>query len=275
LLADHRQRAVDRAAAPDLDGVAKLGGVGRLAQEAMVEFFAALGRPLQQLHGAVDRDAFLIAGDEERDRACRLPAAGAEVIEARRHRASDGALHVDGAAAVERAVENLAGEGRMRPAGSVARGDHIGVAGEHEVRGAAADAGIEIVDRIGARFDENHAMGGKARALQETFEHAERAGLRRRHRGAAQEFTGKRNGVGGLDHRAPQCAGAAPSGSGPYWFGPTVPRRQPSSTKAQITMPSPASDSTYPMIPKPLSPPLSALPSDSPTPTPMRTPGTR
>ena len=37
----------------------------------MVEFLAARGRPFQQLGAAVDRDAFLVAGDEERDRALR------------------------------------------------------------------------------------------------------------------------------------------------------------------------------------------------------------
>ena len=47
LLAGHDQMAVERAAPADLDGVAERCDIARLAQQAMVEFFAALGRPLQ------------------------------------------------------------------------------------------------------------------------------------------------------------------------------------------------------------------------------------
>ena len=87
LLAGHHQRAVLRAAPADLDHVAERVGVGRLAEDAVVECFAALGRPLQELDGAVDRDAFLVAGDQERDRALRRP--GGEMVERRRDRAGD------------------------------------------------------------------------------------------------------------------------------------------------------------------------------------------
>ena len=69
LAAGDDQRAVERAAPAGLDGVAEHLDVARLAKNAMVEFFAARGRPLQQLDRAVDRDAFLVAGDQERDRA--------------------------------------------------------------------------------------------------------------------------------------------------------------------------------------------------------------
>src|ERR1700733_6519147 len=41
-------------------------------------------------------------------------------------------------------------------------------------------------------------------------------------------------------------AGLPPSGSGPYWFGPGVPGRQPSSTKAQIKMANEASERIKP-----------------------------
>ena len=76
LRAGDDQRAVLRAAPADLDHVAERLRVGRLAQNAVIEFFAARGRPLQQLDGAVDRDAFLVAGDQERDRAFRLAVVG-------------------------------------------------------------------------------------------------------------------------------------------------------------------------------------------------------
>ena len=48
---------IERAAAAGLDGVAESLLIARLAEDAMVEFLAALGRPLQQLDGAVDGDA--------------------------------------------------------------------------------------------------------------------------------------------------------------------------------------------------------------------------
>ena len=261
LLAGHRQRAVERAAPADLDGVAQHGRIGRLAEQAMVEFFAALGGPCQELHRPVDGDALLVAGDEERDRARRPAAVGGKMIEARCHRAGDGALHVDRAAAVERPRRDLAGKGRMGPVRLVAGRHHVGVAGEDEVRRLAADAGIEVVDRRRAGFGEGHAMSGKARVLQDPFKHAERAALRRRHRRTAQQLAGNGDGIGrpshgprlehdpekwksdfGKDHahskailgRRRQPAGAPASGSGPYRFGPTVPRRQPSSTKNQM-----------------------------------------
>src|SRR5262249_8328009 len=44
------------------------------------------------------------------------------------------------------------------------------------------------------------------------------------------------------------CAGGA-SGSGPYWLGPTVPRRQPSSTMPQIPIATPASRISQPALP--------------------------
>ncbi len=68
----------------------------------MVEFLAALGRPLQQFYGAVDGDALLVAGDEQRNRASLRPAAmRRQIIERRRDEAGDAALHVDGATSVQ------------------------------------------------------------------------------------------------------------------------------------------------------------------------------
>ena len=68
------QHAVERAAPADLDRSPIASPVARLAQDAMVECLAARGRPCQQLDGAVDGDALLVAGDQERDRAFGLAA---------------------------------------------------------------------------------------------------------------------------------------------------------------------------------------------------------
>src|SRR6187549_3323004 len=72
LRAAHDEVAVEGAAPADFDGVAELILVARLGQDAVIELFSVLGRPLQQFRRAVDRGTFLVAGDQERDRALRL-----------------------------------------------------------------------------------------------------------------------------------------------------------------------------------------------------------
>src|SRR4051812_15807048 len=86
------QRPVLRAAAPDLHHLAELLRIGRLAEDSMVEFFAALRRPFQKLYGAVDGDPFFVAGDEEGERAPWPPAMAAEIIQHCRELARDRAL---------------------------------------------------------------------------------------------------------------------------------------------------------------------------------------
>ena len=73
---------------------------------------------------------FLVAGEEERDRAVELLRPRLDVVERRRGEAGDGALHVGCAAAVEDAAGNLRGEGRMAPQRDVARRHDIDMAGE-------------------------------------------------------------------------------------------------------------------------------------------------
>ena len=166
LCAVDNKRAGLRAAAADLDAVADLLDIARLAEHAVIEFLATLRRPFQQLDGAVDRDVFFVAGDQERDRALRLAAIGLEIIEHRGDAAGDAALHVDGAAAVEIAVLDVAGERAVGPGALVARRHHVGMAGESDVRRAGADAGIEVVDIGGAGFAEGDAMHLEAGGLQ-------------------------------------------------------------------------------------------------------------
>src|SRR5215470_10965509 len=116
----------------------------------MIEFLAARRRPLQKLDGAVDRYAFLVAGDQERDRAfailSRLAAMIGEILQHGRNAAGDAALHVDRATAIEKAVLHLAGKRPHAPDAFVAWGHHIGMTGEGDVRRMVSDARIEIVD---------------------------------------------------------------------------------------------------------------------------------
>ena len=165
-----------------------------------------------------------------------LPPRAVEIVERGRDRAGDGAFHVDGAAAIERAVGDVAGERRMRPGRFVAGRHHVGMAGEHQMRRVGADAGVEVLDRRGAGLREGDAMDVEARA----FEHALNKRQARRLRpaspcgSAAGRGQGSVSAVGGpwraFSGSKPgastrRYAEFAPIGSGPYWLAPTVPRR--------------------------------------------------
>ena len=119
-----------------------------------------------------------------------LAAIVGEIFQHRRDAAGDAALHVDGAAAVQKAVLDVARERAVGPCGLVAGRHHVGMSGKGDVRRRVADAGIEIVDIGGAGFAEGDAVHLEAGAFQEILQHAERAGIGRGHRGAAQEVAG-------------------------------------------------------------------------------------
>ncbi len=92
-----------RAAAAVLDHVAQHVGRGRLADQAVVELFAARLEHVADHHGAVGGRAFLVAGDQEGDRALVVGVRGGEFL-ARDHHGRDRGLHVGRAAAVQLAV---------------------------------------------------------------------------------------------------------------------------------------------------------------------------
>ena len=191
------ERAVERAAPAGLDGIAERFDVARLAEDAVIEGLAALGRPLQQLDRAVNRDAFLVAGDQKRERAVfRLAAVGAEIIESGRDEAGDAALHVDRAAAVNLVVRDLAAKGRMLPGRLVARRHDVGMTGEHQIGLFAADARIEVFDRRRAGLGKRHAMHRKAGFRQHILQIGERAAFLRRHRAAADKIARNGDGIG-------------------------------------------------------------------------------
>ena len=100
------------------------------------------------------------------------------------------ALHVAGAAAVQDAVAHLAAERIDLPVRSADR-HHVGMAGEADMRRSGADAGEQVVDlAVAQRRD------GEAELLQSVGQHRLRAGIRRRHRGAAdQRLRERRSGI--------------------------------------------------------------------------------
>jgi hypothetical protein len=183
LHAADREIAGHGAAPADLDHVAELFGIGGLADDAHVGDLALLLHPAKDFVRPVDGIAFLVAGDEEADRALEGLALGAQERIGGRGEGGDGALHVGRAAAPELAVAHLAREGIERPFRLVAGRHHVGVAREAEMRLAAADAGIEVVDaRIAPALAgaERQAMARKAHARERRFEHVERARVARR-----------------------------------------------------------------------------------------------
>ena len=191
LRAVHGQRAGEAAAAADLDHVAERRGIGRLADDAGVEPLAARLQPVEHLARAVDRDALLVAGDEEADRAAEIRPARGEEARHRGGEAGDGALHVGGAAAAQHAVDDAAGEGRDRPARGLAGRHHVGVAGEAEIAPAIAEPCIEVDDVGGALFGEDQTMTGEAEALEPAGEEIDRALVARRHARQADELAGE------------------------------------------------------------------------------------
>src|SRR5262249_56746326 len=121
------------------------GGLrGRLADQRRIEMIAAIASPLDQLDRAVEPRAFLVAGDEQRQRAAWFP--GAEKNERSGDEAGDAALHVDGSPPIERAAVDDAFEGWMQPACLVTGRHHVGMTGEDEVRLAGAYRCEEILD---------------------------------------------------------------------------------------------------------------------------------
>ncbi len=184
------EEAVEAAAPADLDHVAELLGAGRLADDAGIERLAALRHPVEELARAVDRRGLLVAGDEEADRAVEIAAV---CEEARRggDETGDRALHVGGAAAIERAVEHLAAERIDRPALEIARRHDVGMAGEAEIAARVAAARVEIEDRRGAFLRELDNVAGKAQPFERLGEERDRALVLRRHGRPADERGGE------------------------------------------------------------------------------------
>ena len=107
------ERAIKRAAPANLDRVAEHFGARRLADDAMIETLALVISPAQEFFGAIDRRAFLVAGDEKPDRALgqsssRDKGAGGG------GEGGNAAFHVSGAASPHRALCHLPAKGSNR-----------------------------------------------------------------------------------------------------------------------------------------------------------------
>ena len=99
--------------------------------------------PFQHLDGAVDGGAFLVAGDQEAQRAVQRVLG--QMLGDARDEGGDGTLHVAGAATIQHAVPHFAAERVFPPVGGPHWHD-VGVAGEAEVPPAVSQAGVEVLD---------------------------------------------------------------------------------------------------------------------------------
>ena len=146
---------VDRAAAADLDRVAEPVDRRWLTDQDHVGANLALVEPVNDPRRAPGRIAFLVAGDEQRQRA-------GGVAEARQRGdiGRDGALHVVGAAADQQPVLDPRLEWVAGPA--FARGHDVEVAGEAEMRRTLAPNRDHILGRPVGRLAQHPAVAGEA-----------------------------------------------------------------------------------------------------------------
>ena len=117
-----------------------------------------------------------------------------------REKAGDGAFHVDGAASVEHAVLDLAGERINLPAVEIAWRDHIGVSGETQIGGALAQSGVQIVDGRGTALLEPQPVTAEAHLIQRPLDDAERALIFGRDARAADQRLRERNRIARRRH---------------------------------------------------------------------------
>ncbi len=190
LPAVHNQRGGIAAAAADLDLVAEPYARWSARRPSAAEkALAARRRPLQELRGAVHRFPLLVAGDEEREAAAEFPPAAGDEAERGRDHGGKPALHVDRAAAVEHAVDDLRGKRRMPPARLRARRHDIDMAGERQVPLALADRGEEVFDRRAAGRLEDRPLDWQIpRAPRWRCKHIERRAGGRRDARRAHQF---------------------------------------------------------------------------------------
>ncbi len=120
------------AAAPAvLDRVAELIGRSRFADDAVIDLHAALFQHAADHDRAVGGRAFLIAGDQETDRACMLRMGCSEFFDRHHHR-GDRSFHVGGATSVQLAVAVRRHERVRLPLFERSGGDDIGVSGKYD-----------------------------------------------------------------------------------------------------------------------------------------------
>ena len=189
LHADDVEPAVEAAAPSDLDGLAEPRGVGRLAHERNGRAARLVPRiQSSTLRVPLIAGAFLVAGDEQADRAFEFRALARHIIERRGGESGDRPLHVGGAPPIEHAVLDLGAEGRMASTASHRPGAPRRVwPAKQRCGGPAPMRGIEIVDLLRIILGEDEPLAAKAGWCQRPRKQIQRAGLDRRDARAADQ----------------------------------------------------------------------------------------
>ena len=163
----HGQPPGQAAAAADLDHVAEDTGRCRLADKTGVEPLAARRQPFEHFLGAVDPGGFLVACDQEADRAVRARLASGKPMLGGSDESGDRALHVDRTTPPQRAVAQAGAKRVERPRRVRAGRHHVGMPGKTQIGPALAAAGVEVDDRVAAVVAAKHqAMTGEAEILE-------------------------------------------------------------------------------------------------------------
>jgi hypothetical protein len=189
---------IDRAAPADLDDVAQPLGGCRLAHQAQVGAQAMGGHAIHQRQRAVHRRAFLIAGDDQADRAGQIVGQAVQ----RRDIGGDRALHVHRAAAIEQVPANFRLERVAGPA--ISGRHHVQMPGEGEMgAGAGGPPRQQIFDRAIGGFAGHEAVDGEAQRFQHRFHRREYFARGRGDGRSGEQPLGEGNGVclrAGHDH---------------------------------------------------------------------------
>ncbi len=182
----HGQRTGQRPAPAILDHVAESVDRRRLADDAVVQFFAGVTEPIDDLDRAVGGGSFLIGGDKQRDRATDVRVRGDEAFD-RDDERGDRGLHVGGAATVQVTVA-LGGHERVGVPGVERSGGHdIGMAREADDGPRATPARPQVGYAVGSDGLASESERFEARA-QDVLASA----VVGRRRAARDQLTGQR-----------------------------------------------------------------------------------
>jgi hypothetical protein len=149
---------------------------------------------------AVGRIAFLVARDQQRERA-----AGIAEPRKRRDIGRDRALHVVRPAPDEQAILDLASERASAP--PVAGGHDVEMPGKAEMRRAFAAHRNHILGWAVGRLAHDPAIHPESERCQRGFEQVEHLALRRSHARAANQLGGK---LDGIDRHGPAAVATLP-----------------------------------------------------------------
>ena len=156
----HGELARERAAPADLDRVAERVGAAGLADHAPVDLLAARFERFHHAPRAVDRRAFLVARQQERERAAVIGMRGDKALAGGHHR-RESTLHVGGAAAVQDAVAHDRVERIGLPFFARAGRHDVGVTGEAQHGSGSAMPRPDVLDRA-----EGHPLDPKTERFQ-------------------------------------------------------------------------------------------------------------